>query len=301
MALGPQRHGREDELPRKPLARTISREDRPARRSDEPLPTPLVTAARHSNRARVAPLPLVVPDDAAEPLCHARCCIGGLLSLIALRGCAVGVFTSPAGLAWTAHMLSCAADSIAALGCLPVFVTSAIGSCVHHRCLGSLLTLLLTAVVCDIGAAVIFLSTAGGIFHYVGPAATDEGAPAALAFAGVWELILLSSVSLEVALCSTAWQFYRAFREAGTYPPNLSGVRVHKEVSPLEFLCEAEDVALLSDQCSACNREPSRAMSGEDQFNFVRPIDRSIPFSEFEDAKLDVNLPVHHELLVNRL
>merc|ERR1740120_83058 len=94
----------------------------------------------------------------------------------------------------------------------------------------------------------------------MGPVATDEGAPASVAFIGVWECILLSSVSLEFALCVSAWQFYRAFREAGIYPPNAPNIRVHKEVSPLEFLCEAEDVALLSDQCNACTRNPCAAV-----------------------------------------
>uniref|UniRef100_A0A7S0FR41 Uncharacterized protein n=1 Tax=Pyrodinium bahamense TaxID=73915 RepID=A0A7S0FR41_9DINO len=283
----------------RPVDRVFSREFIEAVRN---APTPVnAQAVSHRDTARAAPLPLVVPEDAAGPLCHTRCCIGGLVTLIALRGCAVSVYTSPAGLAWTAHMLSCAADSIATVGSLPVFVSSAIGSCVHHRCLGSLLTLLLTAMVCDVGAAIIFLSTGGGMFHMMGPAATDEGAPASFAFVGVWELILVSSISLEVALCSAAWQFYRAFREAGIYPPNGASAKVRKEVSPLEFLCEAEDVALLSDQCNACDRTPSRSMPGEDRQDFVRVIDVTLPFSEFEDAKLDVNLPVHTELLVNRL
>jgi len=199
-------------------------------------------------------------------------------------------------------MLSCAADAIATLGSMPVFVPSAIGSCVHHRCLGSLLTLLLTATVCDVGAVVIFLSTAGGVFRLMGPVATDEGAPAAVAFIGVWECILLSSISLETALCLSAWQFYRAFREAGIYPPNAANVRVHKEVSALEFLCEAEDVALLSDQCSACNRTPSRSRDPNDErADFVRPHD-AIPYSEFEETgKIDIDMPVHQEMHLNRL
>jgi hypothetical protein len=200
------------------------------------------------------PPPLVLPDNALAPLCQTRLCVVGLMALGGLRGLVHSVYAPPAGLAWTAHMLSCAADVIAMLGSLPVLVTRSIGSCVHHRCLGSLLTLLLTATVCDFGAVVIFLSTAGGIFQFMGPVATDEGAPAALAFIGVWECILLSSIALEIALCTSAWKFYRAFREAGIYPPSSANVKVHPEVSPLEFLCEAEDVALLSDQCVACVR-----------------------------------------------
>lgn len=231
-----------------------------------------------------------LPEGAAQPLCQTRCCIAGLVALAVLRGCAVSVYNSPAGLAWTAHMLSCSADAIATLGALPVLVTRLIGSCVHHRCLGSLLTLLLTATVCDFGAAVIFLSTAGGIFRLMGPVATDEGAPASVAFIGVWECILLSSVSLEFALCVSAWQFYRAFREAGIYPPNAPNIRVHKEVSPLEFLCEAEDVALLSDQCNACTRHPSLLVGDEAADGGL--VDMSVAYGEAEELQLASDSPV---------
>jgi len=233
-----------------------------------------------------------VPEAAYRPLCQTRFCIAGLLTLSALRGCAVSIYNSPAGLAWTAHMLSCSADVIAMLGALPVLFTRAIGACVHHRCLGSLLTLLLTATVCDFGAAVIFLSTAGGVFRLMGPVATDEGAPPGFAFVGVWECILLSSVSLEFALCTSAWQFYRAFREAGIYPPNAHNIRVHKDVSPLEFLCEAEDVALLSDQCNACTRRPS-SLTDEAADGIV---DMNFACGEAEELRLTSDVRVAPEL-----
>lgn len=195
-----------------------------------------------------------MPEEALQPVCQFRCCLAGLVFLIFLRGCSVNVYNSPCGMAWTAHMLSCASDIIAAIGASPVLIPRLVGSCVHQRCLGSLLTLLLTATVCDLGAMAVYFSTVGGAFELVGAAAAEEGAPSALAFVGAWECIIVSSVSLQLALCFSAWQFYRAFREAGIYPPNLSRARVRAEVSPLEFLCEAEDVALLSDHCSACNR-----------------------------------------------
>merc|ERR1719517_244981 len=103
-----------------------------------------------------------------------------------------------------------------------------------------------------------------------------------------------------MALCVSAWKFYRVFREAGIYSPNVSSVRVYKEVSPLEFLCEAEDVALLSDQCNACNRTPSRSQPGEDQHDFVRP-QAAVTFSEFDDAKLDIDLPTRTDHIVSRV
>merc|ERR1712039_913872 len=87
------------------------------------------------------------------------------------------------------------------------------------------------------------------------PIATEEGAPEAVAFIGVWECLLLSSNMLEAALCLSAWRFYRVFREAGIYPPDVGSARISKEVSPFELVCEAEDVALLSDQCTACGHQ----------------------------------------------
>lgn len=201
---------------------------------------------------------LELPGEASAPLRHTRCCVIGLLSLAAIRGCAVSVYTSPAGLARTAHMLSCASDGIAIVGSLPVFATSTSSSCVHHRCLGSLLTLLLTATICDVGAVIIYLIGIHGILSRMGPIAMDGGAPEAVAFVGVWECILVASVALEMALCVSAWNFYRVFREAGIKLPNISGARIYKEVSPLELVCEAEDVARLSNQCTACNGTSSR-------------------------------------------
>jgi len=199
-------------------------------------------------KPRSASPQLELPVEAAAPLRHTRCCVVGLLTLAALRGCAVNVYTCPAGLAWT-------------------------------------------ATVCDTGAVIIYLSAVGihGIFSLMGPIAMDEGAPAAVAFIGVWECILVASIALEMALCVSAWKFYRVFRETGIYPPNASSVRVYKEVSPLEFLCEAEDVALLSDQCSACNRTPSRNTD-------ILPYSTTI-----EDPKLTIDGEVLPDVLFSRI
>lgn len=227
---------------------------------------------------------LELPDAALAPLCRARCCVGALLVLAALRCVAISFYSAPAGLAWTAHMLSCAADGIATFGAVPVLLRVTMGSCLQHRCLGSLLTLLLTATVCDVAAVGIFIVSSGvrGLIQLMGPIATDEGAPPAVAFIGIWECILVSSISLETALCVVAWQLYRAFREAGTYPPNAAAANLPREVSALEFLCEAEDVALLSDQCTGCNRTPSRNTD-------------VMPYASIEDPKMEPELDIQIE------
>lgn len=217
-------------------------------------------AARQQGPPSVKEVPafFLLPEPALAPLCQVRCCLGGLLGLMALRCAAVKTYVIPGGLTWTGHLLSCAADMVALLGSIPVANLSTLGACVHHRCLGSLLTLLLTAGLCDAGAASIFLGTAGASFRLTDPLAKDEGAPVGVAFIDVWECILLSSLALELALCFSVWQFYRACRQAGVYPPNAAQLQL-REVSALEIICEAEDVALLSDQCDAL-RSPSADM-----------------------------------------
>ena len=110
---------------------------------------------------------------------------------------------------------------------------------------------------CTWGAVVIDIVPGGGWQRLSAHALLDEGAPSILGFLGVWECLLLASVSLQSALCISAWTFYRMFRELGLYPPGQRKGRIHAEVSALEFVCEAEDVALLSDQCNGnCQREP---------------------------------------------
>lgn len=225
-------------------------EDRESRQREE-----LCLTVRHQGPEPEAFEAFEVPLAAAGPMRQVRICVAGLLALAALRCCGASVYGSPTGMMWTADMLSMAADGIAIIGALPVFMNKLIGTCVHNRCLGSLLTLLLTATVCDAGAAVMFLSSEGDAWRLMWQRAVHEGAPKAVAFIGVRECFLISSISLELALCASAWHFYRAFREAGAYPPNIASVRVPRDVSPLEFLCEAEDVALLSDHCEACRRD----------------------------------------------
>ncbi|CAE7206728.1 unnamed protein product, partial [Symbiodinium pilosum] len=198
-----------------------------------------------------------VPYRARLPLFRSRCSILGLLSVEVLRMVAARIFPSPGGLELTAQILTSAANSMACVGSLPVFASQSLGVCVNRRCLGSLLTLILTSSTCTWGAIIIDIFPGGGWKRLSGHPLLDEGAPSLLGFLGVWECLLLASVSLQTALCLSAWTFYRLYRELGLYPPEPRKGRIHAEVSALEFVCEAEDVALLSDQCNGnCQREP---------------------------------------------
>ncbi|CAE7309116.1 cspA [Symbiodinium microadriaticum] len=204
-----------------------------------------------------APETLDIPGRARVPLFRARCCVFGLLCVEALRLLAARTFPSPGGLELTAQILTSASNSLACVGSLPVFASQSLGVCVNRRCLGSLLTLILTSSMCTWGAVVIDILPGGGWQRLSAHALLDEGAPSVIGFLGVWECLLLASVSLQSALCISAWTFYRMFRELGLYPPGQRKGRIHAEVSALEFVCEAEDVALLSDQCNGnCQREP---------------------------------------------
>lgn len=219
-----------------------------------------------------APVPthVEVPDAAKLPMMHAQLSGVGLVVVCCLRVCIMNVYSLPAGLHWTAHMLSVAADSVSISGAVPVFSRTCMSACVEHRCLGSLMTLLVTAVLCDAGASAIFLSTAGSdTWRLMQAVATEEGAPRSVAFIGVWECLLLSSFVLEATLCISAWRFYCVFREAGLYPPDAAASHVPKNVSPFELVCEAEDVALLSDQCNSCG---IGAHSGEASLTHGLPI-----------------------------
>ncbi|CAK9085221.1 unnamed protein product [Durusdinium trenchii] len=103
------------------------------------------------------------------------------------------------------------------------------------------------------------LELGGGFQRVMNNQLLDEGAPQALRFMGVWNCLMLSSVSLQTALLVSAWTFYRTYRALGLYPPEPRKGHVHPDVSPFEFVCEAEDVALLSDQCHgnwSCERGP---------------------------------------------
>lgn len=213
------------------------------------------------------------PDAARRPLCQARCCVAGLVILAFLRGLAIAARAAPStGRTRTAHLLSFAADGIAICGALPALLSGMTGPCVQRRCLGSLLTLLLAAALTDISASIAIFGPGGAMYNKSpdtgggggavsvsdkpwGLVATDEGAPASAAFFGIWDCILVASLSLEVALFVSSWQLYRAFREAGAYPPGASGAELPRRVSWMELMCEAEDAALIRDSMSsACSR-----------------------------------------------
>merc|ERR1712205_208534 len=90
-----------------------------------------------------------------------------------------------------------------------------------------------------------FLVRGSTIVHVV---QGGEGAPAGIRVFGVWECILIASLSLQLSTCASCWHVYRSLREDGVYLVNGNG---NTNVSPLEIFFDAQDAQYLT-----CSREP---------------------------------------------
>lgn len=195
-----------------------------------------------------------VEADTRKPMWQGRGALLGLVALEAVRLCAwlQSEGTSPGfSLVFGMHFLTTASDIACAAFSLPLFVTGAAGSCVRMECLGPMLTLVFAMCSVDAGALTAYLVVA--MPRPVSPGSLRDPwwvrfLDALEANLGVWEFALVASVALQVALCISCWRIYRELRLAGLYPPGQDVQRARaKDVSILEVLCEAEDVALLSE------------------------------------------------------
>ncbi|CAK0891398.1 unnamed protein product [Prorocentrum cordatum] len=210
-------------------------------------------AAPQSWRWRAAgPEPVAV--DTRKPMWHGRCALLGLAALEAVRLCAwlQSEGTSPGfSMVFGMHFLTTASDIACVVFALPLFVAGTAGSCVRLECLGPMLTLVFAMCSVDAGALAAYLIVATP--RPVSPGSLRDSwwvrsLDALEANLGVWEFALVASVALQVALCISCWRIYRELRLAGLYPPGQDVGRARaKDVSLLEVLCEAEDVALLSE------------------------------------------------------
>jgi len=203
-------------------------------------------------RARVAQEQVAV--DTRKPMWHGRCALLGLAALEAVRLCAwlQSEGTSPGfSMVFGMHFLTTASDIACVVFALPLFVAGTAGSCVRLECLGPMLTLVFAMCSVDAGALAAYLIVATP--RPVSPGSLRDSwwvrsLDALEANLGVWEFALVASVALQVALCISCWRIYRELRLAGLYPPGQDVGRARaKDVSLLEVLCEAEDVALLSE------------------------------------------------------
>jgi hypothetical protein len=206
-----------------------------------------------------------VEGETKKPMWHGRGALLGLIVLETVRAMAwlQSEGTSPGfSMVFGMHFLTTSSDIACILFALPLFVTGPSGPCVRLECLGPMLTLVFAMCLVDICALAAYLIVATP--RPVSPGSLRESRwvrflDSLEANLGIWEFALLASVALQVALCISSWRIYRELRMAGLYPPGQDVEKAKaKDVSVLEVVCEAEDVALLS-ECrvgGCCQAEP---------------------------------------------
>jgi len=158
------------------------------------------------------------------------------------------------------QIVTVAGDAVCFASGLPFWIPGSEEFCAYRYCLGPLLTTLFAFVLVDACSLCLMILSSKR-------RPMDHGSNVLLdtleAFMSSLDILALSSVALQVALFVSVWRFYRALREAGLYPPNLTPRRrnANREVSVLEIVCESEDVALLQD-CN-CGRPRSHMPKGQ--------------------------------------
>jgi len=198
--------------------------------------------------------------EAAQPLCHGRIALFGLLVVATLRGIAWWDGNIPGYSVFGMHFLTTTSDIACIAFALPFFVTGTAGQCVQVGCVGPMMTLIFAMAVVDVGALFAFLLVAT-------PRPLSPGARSYMdvgeAWIGVWDLALLASVALQVGLLMSCWRVYKELRVNGLYPPGTlpagMGGKI-EEVSLLEVCCEADDVKFLN-ECDCTGAKTSGTAS----------------------------------------
>jgi len=193
------------------------------------------------------------------PLCHGRCCLGFLLLLVAIRLFAWHLGNIPGGTIWFVHVFSLVSDIITSTTTLPLLICGSCGGvqgqCVQLGCVGPMLTMVVAMNLVDACSLLAF-------FAYAAPRPLPSRGKSFVELLQlvhpVWELVLIASCALNFAVGVSCWRIYRELRVAGLYPPNSKGETPREDVSPFEVLCEAEDVALLSECTRTRQDEVSR-------------------------------------------
>merc|ERR1712048_597221 len=139
------------------------------------------------------------------------------------------------------HLLSMVSDVASVMCALPLFTAGIQGKCVRNGFLGPMLTMVFAMSLVDDSALAAYLV-------YASPRPLSPGANSYMdvveAVMGAWEFSIVSSVALQTTMLVSFWRVYRVLRLGGLYPPGTSGDKI-PEVSVLEVMCEAEDIALI--------------------------------------------------------
>lgn len=222
-------------------------------------PQPVVQATKKTQSAvvnqRIARAVTKASAGSVWPLCHGRCCLVFLTVLVTIRMFAWHLGNVPGGTIWFVHVFSLGADIITVLSTLPLLVCGSCGGvqgqCVKLGCVGPMMTMTVAMNLVD-GCSLI------AFFAYAAPRPLPSHGRSYVDVQElvhpVWELVLIASCALNLAVCVSCWRIYRELRAAGLYPPNSKGETARSAVSPFEVLCEAEDVALLA-ECGQKRRE----------------------------------------------
>lgn len=237
---------------------------------------PKVTAADvevDTSAAHGAPLASVVREKAGVLIDHLRrCCVG--LSLVALlRAAAYGASARPSGDTHIAHCFSSVSDVAA----LPLGLLVLCCDCALQKdVLGSIMTLLLAAALCDATACASLIAARRAPWG-VGHTGAD-----------IWECALVASCALQAVLLRGAWELYGLVRTLSSGDPS--------PVSPLECICEEENAQLLAD-CDGCTPGPGSQL-------YQARVERASPSAQalLSDERLEVNIsPDHEDLMIGRI
>lgn len=224
-------------------------------KTDQPLVARGGSANKMQSSQRLARAVTKASSAAAWPLCHGRCCLVFLSVLVFIRAFALHSGNVPGGTIWFVHFFSLGADILTVLSTLPLMICGTCGGvqgqCVKVGCVGPMMTMIVAMNLVDGCSLCVF-------FFYAAPRPLPSHGRSFMdvfeLVHPVWELVLVASCALNFAVCVSCFRIYRELRAAGLYPPNSKGETPRDKISPFEVLCEAEDVALLT-ECASHRRE----------------------------------------------
>lgn len=190
----------------------------------------------------------IAMEEASTFLIHARFCFGGLVILLAVRCVAWLEGYQPRSSVVLIHALSICADLISTCIAVPFVVLEQCNWFLRQELFGVLMSVIFAMIILDLGALLMVVYT-------LSPQPLASHVPSLFdvvhASFGAWESIVVASVALQFTLCVCAFRTYREFRVAGAYPPHTKppteGEVRTVTVSPLEVVCETENVELLAE------------------------------------------------------
>jgi len=190
--------------------------------------------------------------EAAHPLLQCRLAMVGLAVVILLRIFAAHSRVLPGAMSG-AHCIAATSDVLSLLCAWPFFSLALISRCMRTGALGLVLSTLF-------GMFLSVMSVVGMYMAVAAPRPLPFGRRPVLdtleASLGAWDFVLLSSASLHLALCISAWRVYKALHKCGIIGQSASrgastdgttdnpiDPSLKRDLSLGEFLCETNVVS----------------------------------------------------------